>query len=832
METLPFPSHGLTQAEVDQRLREGSVNRAPNTQWLDYALIIRQNVLTSFNGMVFPAALALLWLRDYQAAIAVSGMGLANTLIGLFQELRAKRHLDRLAILSESRANVIRDGEVKTISASDVVLDDQVLIRAGDALVADGQVLHARFLEIDEALLTGESEPVRRQPQDHVLSGSVCVAGEGLYRAENVGKNAYAQSLATQARQYSSVNSPLTRSINRLVQYLTYVVVFLCLLYVTSAALEGWPDDAEGKRDLIRMIAATITSMVPQGLILTSAVAFTLGAISMGVRGAVVQRLSAVETMAAVDVICTDKTGTLTTNRLRVEQVRPFHVSEEEARSLLTQFARASIDRDNRSIQGIRHAFGEGTATAFSQIPFKSQNRYSAIQLREGEPWLVLGAPEALLPRIDAWEREHSPEIRFRSIFDEQLRDSKNLGVRFLAFGRIERAWSPDSQEANALPEFPIQPLALVGMSDELRPDADRVLEALHAQNIQFKILSGDNPDTVRGTISHLHLPLAKEAVASGKQLDESADPDGMIARTGVFGRVSPAQKVRIVETLQQQGKCVAMIGDGVNDVMPIKKANLGIAMGAGSSASKTVSGLVLETNDFGLLPEVLDQGRIILRSLRRSGKLIITKNVYSLLLILSFYVGWLGIPFPYIPQQVTLLNWSVIGIPSIAITFARERSRHAVRVDFLGEVLGFALRMGVLIGGVGVGLLYLGEWWEYDERAQRTLLCSFLMLSGISNLFRAMDDAVEPATGISRWIPWLSLFAIPFFLLCMYVPVLARFFELVPLTALPWSFVLGAALFVATVSYVSERKRPATPANPGKPIEPTNSEPPPAEKS
>ncbi len=612
------PPQGLTAAEVADRVRRGLVNRHPSSAWADYAQIVRRNILTLFNALVLPAAVALFYLGKPQGGIAVSGMAIVNSLIGLVEEIKAKRHLDRLTILVETRVRVLRDGQSQAIPASAVVRDDCVLLGSGEAVVADGSVVQSRFLEIDEALLTGESDPVRRHVGERVLSGSVCVAGEGAYRAERVGAAAFAQSTAVQARRAHHAQSPMTATINLLIQILTWTAVSLCVLYL-GIHLAGHVTQAR----MVEMMAATITSMVPQGLVLTATISFALGAIHMSMRGAVVQRLNAVEAMAAVDVVCTDKTGTLTTNLLKLAQLRQLAsaAGEDEVRRRLRLFASASVDQKNKNIQALCAALGTVEVELLDQLPFKSQNRYSAVRVRDGggERVLVLGACEALRSHLGS---DGGWEAAWRELLP--------TGLRLLLFAEA----TEPHPFADTLADFTLQPLALAALSDELRPEAARVLEALTAQGIAFKVLSGDNAETVRATVATLDLPLARDAVVSGDELAAATDKEALIRDRGVFGRVAPQQKVEIVETLQRQGRFVAMIGDGVNDVLPLKKAHLGIAMGAGSQASKTVAGLILENNNFALLPEALEEGRTIIRNLRRCSKLFLTKNVYSLILL------------------------------------------------------------------------------------------------------------------------------------------------------------------------------------------------------
>jgi cation-transporting ATPase E len=791
----------LTAAQVAQRVAGGQINRGRRSDWIEYGNIVARNIFTLFNTLVVPAAVALFFLGDYRSTLAVSGMAATNLILGLVQELRAKWHLDKLALLAETRCRVIRDGQVCILPAGDVVLGDHVLLGTGDSIVADGPLIEARFLEVDEALLTGESDPIPRKVGEGVLSGSFCVAGEGAYQADKVGAESFAQRTATEARQYRFSASPIQDSINRLIWILTCLAVALCLAYLVLHRVQPIPTT-----DLVEMIAATITSMVPQGLVLMATLAFTLGAVRLSRLGALVQRLNAVELMASIDTLCMDKTGTLTTNRLRLEQwtLLAEDLSEEAVRGRLRLFASTSMDRGSKSLAALRAALGEDRAELLDQLPFKSQNRFSAVRVRtpRQEHVLALGACEALRPHL--LERDG----KWAVVWKQGLA----TGHRLLLFAEGDAV--VDRKFAGSLDGFVLRPLALLALSDEVRPEARGVLEALAHQGIGFKILSGDHAETVRATIAPLGaLPapvelaaLANETLVAGTDLDAATDIGDLIRNHCVFGRVSPWQKVQIVTTLKAQGRHVAMIGDGVNDVLPIKNAHLGIAMGDGSPASRTVASLVLENNDFNLLPRTLLEGRTIVRNLRRAGKLFLTKNVYTLLLI----VGALGIfhlPFPFLPAQVTLLNSLTIGLPAFLIMLSRTNSPTTYRLGFVREIGAFALVTGALLGIAGLGIMLLSaRLWQDEVQTQRTLLLSTLIPLGLTTVHRVRAHGESRTLTGDRALTLWALVAMPVYLTAMYWPLAAHFFELTPLSLTQWGWVAVFILLTSAVVRVTDR--------------------------
>lgn len=789
------PLEPLRAAEVAARIERGQVNRVERNTWSGYRDIVVRNVVTLFNALVVPAAVALFVLGDYRGAWAVSAMAIFNTLLGLVQEIRAKQQLDRLALLSAPQARVLRDGAERVIPADEVVLGDFVLLTPGEAVVADGVVLEDHLLEVDEALLTGESDPVQRRAGDRLLSGCFCVAGDGIYRADGVGLAAFVHQTADEARRYRPVSSPLQRTLDAIIRLLTAMAVVLCLLYVVLHLTRGFP-----RTDLWQMIAATVTSMVPQGLVLMTTVAYTVGAVRLSRRGAMVQRLSAVESMAAVDILCMDKTGTLTTGRLSLARVHPFDANETDVRARLRRFAWASADKANKTVLAIRDALGPLPAgqrpEVIDRVPFKAQNRYSAVRLQTGTERidLVLGAFEALRPLM-----EESDAARVEAVWQTLLPS----GLRLLAFAEAPSEPSPLPLEVarDTQPGLRLRPLALLGLSDELRPGSGTVLEELTRQGVGLKIVSGDNPATVRATLQALDLPLAHEPVVSGDELDRAPDPTELLRGHSVFGRVTPAQKLRIIRTLQADGRHVAMIGDGVNDILAIKRADLGIAMGAGVGATKAVAGLVLRTNDFALLPATLAEGRTILGNLRRAAKLFLVKNVYTLFLVIVA-LGLLDLGFPYLPQQVTLLNALTIGGPAFLLILSRHAGRP--RTDFLSEVLWFACGAGLVVGLAGLAVWLIAAWGAHRDVATcRSLVLSTLVLAGLGNVVLVAERDARLLGG--------ATLALPIYLAAVYFSPAAYFFVLVPLSATQWGVVGAVAGFAVFLCGLIGRAGPCS---------------------
>jgi cation-transporting P-type ATPase E len=788
-----MPVTGLTSLEVLDRQQRGLVNRVKTRLWFEYGSIVVRNLATWFNALVVPSSIALYHLEEYRGAIAVMGMMVINTIVGLAQEIIAKARLDRLTLVAATQVRVVRDGNTQSISTEEVVQDDVLQLAVGELIVADGTVLESRFLEVDEALLTGEADPVPRQAGERLLAGSFCVTGEGYYRAEQVGAQSTAQQIAQQARLHRYAAGPIQQAIDRTVRLLSYAAISLSALYLIRFWLTHFPE-----AELAQMVAATITSMVPQGLVLTATLALTLGAIRLTRRGAVVQRLDAVEAMAAVNVLCLDKTGTLTTNRLQLEALTALNpdVPEQIVSDRIRLFVSAAVDQTNKVLSALRDTVGQATVEKLDELPFKAQNRFSAVQVRDGDGkrTLVLGAAEALLSFLDS---------STRSRVETAWRDQLSSGLRLLLFMESTASVSVESWQ----PPGTLLPLALLGFRDEVRPEAVAALSALHDQGIAFKILSGDNPTTVRATLSGLALPMKDEEVISGEDLAASTDANELIQRARVFGRLSPQQKLQIISTLQRQGRFVAMLGDGVNDILSIKQADLGIAMGAGSAATKSVAGLVLWNNDFNLLPAAMNEARIVVHNLRRASKLFLVKNVYTIVLILAVLL-FSSLAFPYLPQQVTLLNLLTVGLPAMVLLLGRTTGGGTDRSQFYREIGLFVLQTGIVLGIAGTVLLMISAWGRGDTpMLQRTLLLALMIVLAIQTVFRVIRQELSWKTFNDWLLLTLTGIAVLMFLLMTQWSRSADFFRLQSLSLAEWGLVLAVVFPAAIIMEIMDRQ-------------------------
>ena len=702
---------GLSDAEVAQRVAEGKTNDVPTRAARSVAEIVRANVFTRIN-----AILGVLFAIVVATGSLINGLfGLlivANSAIGIIQELRAKQTLDKLAIVGQAKPVVRRQSGTRAVAPSEVVLDDIIEVGPGDQITVDGQVLEENNLEVDESLLTGEADPMPKDRGDKVMSGSFVVAGTGAYRATKVGREAYAAQLAEEASKFTLVKSELRSGINKILQFITYLLVPAGALIIYT---QLFTTDAGWRESVLRMVGALVP-MVPEGLVLMTSIAFAVGVVRLGQRQCLVQELPAIEGLARVDVVCADKTGTLTENGMRVSDLESF--GESEAAAVLAQLA-ADDTRPNASMAAIAEAYADPPGwTATANAPFKSATKWSGSSYGEHGNW-VIGAPDVLLDPQSA-EAAEAERIGSR-------------GLRVLLLGSCDTA--VDAQDAPGT----VTPVALVILEQRVRPDAKDTLEYFASQRVTVKVISGDNAKSVGAVAGTLGLHgETLDARRLPEQTEEMADA---LDQYTTFGRVRPDQKRAMVHALQSRGHTVAMTGDGVNDVLALKDADIGVAMGSGSSASRAVAQIVLLDNKFATLPYVVAEGRRVIGNIERVSNLFLTKTVYSVLLAALVGIGGLTstlfgtdpLLYPFQPIHVTIAAWFTIGIPAFILSLAPNHER--AKPGFVRRVMTSALPAGVIVG-VSTFVSYLlayegrGATAEQQTQASTTALITLLVAS------------------------------------------------------------------------------------------------------
>ncbi|HMC36835.1 MAG TPA: HAD-IC family P-type ATPase, partial [Actinomycetota bacterium] len=668
------PLEGLDEAEVQDRVRRGEDNEVPRAASRTVWQIVRSNVFTPFNALLGGLLVVILLVGAPQDAL-FGGVLIANAAIGIFQELRAKRTLDRLAVLTTPRARVVRAGRVGEVPVGEVVLDDVLELRPGDQVVVDGMVLASQGLEVDESLLSGESAPAMKEPGDGVLSGSFVAAGTGRYRATKVGRASYAASLAEQAKQFTLVRSELRSGINRIIALVSWALVpTAALLFVR--AITG----SSNLRDAISGAAAGTVGMVPEGLVLLTSVAFAVAVVRLARRRVLVQELPAVEGLARVDVLCTDKTGTLTEGRLVVEDLEVVALGngKTELAAALRELA-AADPAPNATMGAIRAAYPPPTTRwgVVATVPFSSARKWSGVSFGREGTWL-LGAPDVLLGARPAGSGE---------AIMARVKAHADTGRRVVLLARSQKGITADASPVD------VEPMALVLLQDPVRGDAPATLRYFEQQGVQVKVISGDDPSTVAAVAAEAGLKSSTQAI-DARTLSE--DPERLaevIEGHTVFGRVTPQQKRSMIAALQARGHVVAMTGDGVNDVLALKDADIGVAMGSGSAASRATAQLVLLDSSFAALPTAVAEGRRVIANVERTGNLFLTKTVYAMLLALA--VGVAGVPFPFLPRHLTLISTLTIGVPGFFLALAP--SDRPARSGFIRRILRFALPAGLL---------------------------------------------------------------------------------------------------------------------------------------
>ncbi|MEU6395319.1 HAD-IC family P-type ATPase [Streptomyces sp. NPDC046939] len=765
----PGRAKGLTGEEVAERVARGEVNDVPVRSSRSLTEIVRANVFTRFNALIGVLWLIMLFVAPIQDSL-FGFVIIANTGIGIVQEWRAKKTLDSLAVVGESRPKARRDGASTEIATSDIVLGDLIEIGPGDKIVVDGACAEADGLEIDESLLTGEADPVVKRPGDTVMSGSFVVAGGGAFTATKVGREAYAAQLAEEASRFTLVHSELRSGISTILKYVQWMMIPTAIGLVVSQLFVK----EHGFKDSVARTVGGIVPMVPEGLVLLTSVAFAIGVVRLGRQQCLVQELPAIEGLARVDTVCLDKTGTLTEGGMDVAELRPLNGADETYVRKVLGALGASDPRPNASLQAVIDAYPETEDwRCVHALPFSSARKYSGAAFAEDDgaesAWL-LGAPDVLLP-------DDHPALA-------ETDDLNQQGLRVLLLARVHGDLEDPEITRGA------EPAALVVLEQRLRPDAADTLRYFAEQDVRAKVVSGDNAVSVGAVAGKLGLDGAENTVdARTLPADHAEMADALDAGT-VFGRVTPQQKRDMVGALQSKGHTVAMTGDGVNDVLALKDADIGVSMGSGSEATRAVAQIVLLNNSFATLPSVVAEGRRVIGNITRVATLFLVKTVYSV--ILALLVVCCQVEYPFLPRHLTLLSTLTIGVPAFFLALAPNKER--ARPHFVKRVMRYAIPGGVVAGLATFAMymiarhFYTGGGALDAETSSATLtlfLISMWVLAIIARPYTWWRVCLVAAMGIG-------------FLLVLAVPWLQDFFALKLVgTAMPWTAV-GVAVVAA----------------------------------
>lgn len=747
------PAHGLSAAQVAERVADGLTNDVPVRASRSAWEIVRSNVFTRINA-IFAVLFAIILTTGHLIDGLFGVLIVANSVVGIVQELRAKLTLDRLSILGQARPRVRRDGGTRDLAPDEVVLDDVIEMAAGDQVVVDGEVVDQDGLEVDESLLTGESDPVTRHVGEPVLSGSFVVAGSGLYRATRVGRDAYAARLAEEASRFTLVRSELRNGIDRILRFITWLLVPAGVLSIYNQLSGSQP-----LREALRGMVAALVPMVPEGLVLMTAVAFAVGVVRLGRHSCLVNELPAIEGLARVDVVCADKTGTLTENAMRLAEVRRVGGPDEPVDEALAALA-AADPHPNASLRAVGDAYPDGPGWPVRDVaPFSSARKWSGATFAEHGSW-VLGAPDVLVPPGSAEQAE-----------------AERLGAQGLRVLLLGRAAEP--VDVTRTPTD-VVPVALVVLEQKVRPDARATLDYFARQRVSVKVISGDNARSVGAVAASLELPGSAEPVDARTLPDDDAGLAQVVEDRAVFGRVTPAQKRSMVHALQSRGHTVAMTGDGVNDVLALKDADIGVAMGAGSPATRAVAQIVLLDNRFATLPVVVAEGRRVIGNIERVSTLFLTKTVYSALLALMVGVpGLVGrdpLPYPFFPRHVTITGWFTIGVPAFLLALAPndERARHG----FVRRVMRQAVPWGLVIAACCFASYLLARDGVLAGRADQTQASTSALITLIAIALRVLAIVARP---FALWKALLIVVMSTLSALMFVLPLTQRLFLLDP---------------------------------------------------
>ena len=705
--------NGLTSAQVSQRMRDGFYNKPVDSPSKSVKEIIADNVFTYFN-LIFAILATLLIVVGSYRDLTFMPIIISNTLIGIVQEMRSKKVLDNLTVLNAPVTNVIRDGQLKTVPSKELVLDDIAVFRAGNQISADAVVIEGN-VSVNESLLTGESDEIVKNPGDTLMSGSYIVSGACRARLEKVGADSYISKLTLQAkRSKKEEQSEMIRSLNRIVKFAGILIIPIGLIMM----YQQYYVNHETIKDSIQSMVAAVIGMIPEGLFLVASTAMAVSAMKLAFDKVLIHDMKCIETLARVNVLCVDKTGTITENQMSVSTVIPVaDKTVSDLNIILSDFC-AAQDADNETMRSMKNYFMRPSgAPAISHTGFSSEFKYSSVTFYNGA--YILGAPEFILK---------GSVSMYKSIIEENSRK----GFRVLAFGKYS-----DVPDGKALAGT-VTPLCFVILSNPIRKDAPETFQYFAQQGVAIKVISGDNPVTVSEVAKQAGIEHAGDYIDATTLTDDAAIRDAVLRYT-VFGRVTPDQKRKFIRALKAAKKTVAMTGDGVNDVLALKDADCSVAMASGSDAAAQVSQIVLLESDFSKMPKVVLEGRKVVNNLERSGSLFIVKNIFSL--VLSILTICFGIAYPLKPSQISLISLFTIGIPGLILSQMPNKS--LIRGKFVANIFLKALPAGITDTIVVSAMMYFGRIFAvgHSEIAtSSTILLSIVGLMIVFEICKPMD--------------------------------------------------------------------------------------------
>lgn len=685
---------GLTSEEVADRKARGLANDADVRTSRTYTDIFVKNAFTPFNVILFILGILLVICDEVISAISATGIIIVNILISTIQEMRAKRKLDRISLLVRPKVTVVRDGGEMEIDQAEIVVDDLIVIRAGEQALVDGIADRCTSVEMDESLLTGESSTVRKHEGDKVYSGSVCVTGEMYYTVTAVGNDAYASQMLKSARKFTSKETPLQMETGTMTKILMVIAAILFVLTIFKSIL--FTHENLGQTLEVFVLCLDV---VPIALFLLITLTYMIAAARMADSGVLLQRANSVESISHVDTVCMDKTGTITTNRLAFERSEDF-VPSDEASRYASVFATLTGSK-NRTMQAIVQHYGEADAELVEEIQFSSERKFSAVRARDGDRTytMYVGAWTVLGPHCRT-------DLEIQDIIDSESR--KGLRTVLLCLGGDGPLHDDDGNPVI----HDLVPVSVISIRDEVRPDCRDTIQVFLDNGMDLKVISGDDPVTVDSLFTIADIP-GERRIISGPELD-AMDPDTFertVLETNIFGRMRPENKQAVIETLKKNGRYVAMIGDGVNDVKSLKTAQVGVALESGSGAARGVADMVLVKDNFSALPKALVEGRRTVSGMRDILKIYLTRNLVLALLFIAIYifVGYL----PMLPIQNTYYAFVSVTIMAFFMTlFAKPDNNKEL---ILPDVLRFCVPSAIMIAAFGLAV-YGGFWWLQDQ--------------------------------------------------------------------------------------------------------------------